>query len=143
MKVTGTGSGLPPVETGAAGGADAASEVHATQGQEQVSGSASSAISGAGQAAPSQATQAANHAGRAAEMREMVMDLGTAVKAGRLSPQAAVDALVERVLDQRVGASGGAMPSAVRAQIESALRSTLSEDPFVGAQLAALSRRQG
>ena len=140
MKVTGAGPGLPSADA-AAGGIDATSGSAAAAGNEQVGGVGAGEASGVSGTTHTDAAHATSESGRAAEMRHLVADLGADVTAGRLSPEAAVETLVSRVLDQR---AGGVTPNpAVRAQLEAALRATLAEDPFVGAQLAALTRSRG
>ena len=55
--------------------------------------------------------------------------------AGRLTPAAAVDRILEQVLDQQVGADA---PAAVREQVRAALQDALENDPLLAEQLRRL-----
>ena len=69
-------------------------------------------------------------------MQHAVADLASELKAGRMSPEAAVDQLLNRVLDGQLGKTD----SGLRDQLAASLRSHLAEDPFLGAHLRALSK---
>ncbi|MDX2021290.1 MAG: hypothetical protein SF187_13705 [Deltaproteobacteria bacterium] len=131
MKVNGTGSGLPPVDAEAA---DAATKAEPSQNASETQGA--SAAETNLQASP----VSPNTQTRAPEMATLVADVNADFQAGRITAEAAVDKIVQRVLDRQVGASAS---PALRAQVESALRQTLANDPFVGAQVSALQRKQG
>ncbi len=127
MKVNGTGAGQPPTDIEAASidKADASDTTKALDGAQ------------AAQSSEAAATVSTQQAGRAPEMAQVVGDLSADLKAGRLSPEAAVDSLVQRILDRQLGSEA---PPALRQELETALRATLAEDPFVSAHVAALSR---
>ncbi len=55
--------------------------------------------------------------------------------AGRLSPAAAVDRILEQVLAQQVGADA---PPAVRERVRAALQDALENDPLLAEQLRRL-----
>src|SRR5947209_3083428 len=97
MKVTGPGSGAPPDGTGAAEGADPARAPGGAFADRLVR------------------TDEAQDAGRANPPARSggiaVADLGAALEAGRLDPQAALDAVISRVIDRQVGRDA---PPAVR-----------------------------
>ncbi len=56
--------------------------------------------------------------------------------AGRLSPAAAVDRILEQVLAQQVGADA---PAAVRERVRAALQDALENDPLLAEKLRRLS----
>jgi DNA gyrase/topoisomerase IV subunit B len=66
----------------------------------------------------------------------VVSDIGAALKAGKLTPQAAIDKVIERVLDRQVGRKAGA---AVREKLSAALRESLADDPMLAAKVRALA----
>jgi hypothetical protein len=65
-----------------------------------------------------------------------VADIGAELKAGKLTPEKAIDKVIERIVDQQVGAK--ASPT-VRGQISTALRDSLADDPLLAAKVRALS----
>jgi hypothetical protein len=65
-----------------------------------------------------------------------VSDIGAALKAGKLTPQAAIDKVIERVLDHQVGRKAGA---AMREKLGAALRESLADDPMLAAKVRALA----
>jgi hypothetical protein len=64
-----------------------------------------------------------------------IADIGKALKAGQITPQVALDRVVEQVVARRVGPNGTA---AVREKISAALRQTLEDDPMLAAKIRAL-----
>ena len=64
-----------------------------------------------------------------------VSDIGADLKAGRLTPQAAIDKVIERVLDRQVGRKAAA---SVRQRLGAALRESLTDDPMLAAKVRAL-----
>lgn len=79
----------------------------------------------------------AQAAGKAEKARQSVdvSDLGAELKSGRLTPQAAIDKVIERVLDSQVGPKAGA---AVREKLGASLRESLADDPMLAAKVRAL-----
>jgi hypothetical protein len=68
-----------------------------------------------------------------------VSDIGAALKAGKLTPQAAIDKVIERVLDRQVGRKAGIE---VRQKIGTALRESLADDPFLASKIRALGQEE-
>ena len=66
-----------------------------------------------------------------------VSDIGADLKAGKLTPQAAIDKVIERVLDRQVGPKAG---PAIRERLGAALRNSLADDPLLAAKVRALSQ---
>jgi hypothetical protein len=73
----------------------------------------------------------------AARTASAVSDIGAELKAGRLTPEAAIDKVVERVLDRQLGK---AATPALRAQLGAALRESLADDPLLAAKVRGLHR---
>ena len=133
MKVNGTGAGVPSVNTEAF----KAPETSQAAGSEKLDSAArknSAAESGVQDASLAAGSQNS----RGAEMKRLVADIAADLKAGHIGTDAAVDKLVKRIIDRQVDSSAS---PALRAQVEAALRNTVQNDPFVGAQLSALGRR--
>ena|SRR5215831_19061345 len=61
--------------------------------------------------------------------------IASELDAGRLSPAAAVDRLLEQVLEQQVGVDA---PAAVRERVRAALQDALENDPLLAEQLRRL-----
>jgi len=66
-----------------------------------------------------------------------VSDIGADLKAGKLTPQAAIDKVIERVLDRQVGRKAG---TAIREKLAAALRESLADDPMLAAKVRALGQ---
>jgi hypothetical protein len=64
-----------------------------------------------------------------------VSDIGADLKSGKLTPQAAIDKVIERVLDRQVGRKAS---TAVREKVGAALRESLADDPVLAAKVRAL-----
>jgi hypothetical protein len=152
MKVTGPDSGSPLGRAAdATEAADAkvdASTIDKPAGARAEGTPTSTSTSGelfaaklAGPQAP-QGTQAtaAGASGQAAPAGPVVSpDLTAGISsdlaAGRLSPQAAVDQVVEQVLTRQLGADA---PAAVREQVRAALQEALASDPLLADKLRRL-----
>jgi hypothetical protein len=80
-------------------------------------------------------TQSAAHAGKVAGVADLARDL----RAGKITPKAAldrvVDRVVERIVARQVGAKG---PAAVRERLAATLRQTLEDDPMLATKIRAL-----
>jgi hypothetical protein len=114
MKVSGPGSKLPPEAPGA---------TDETQGQgaafaEKVAGHGASEAAGATRSAGVMAA------------------IGAELQAGRITPQIALDRVLEQVIDQQVGPSA---PSGVRERVAAALRQALEDDPLLAEKLRTLA----
>ncbi len=88
--------------------------------------------SGAGK---SQVAAKASGAAHAAKISS-VSDIGQALKAGQITPQAAIERVVERVVDRQAGANA---PAAVKQQLAAVLRQALEDDPGLAAKVRALA----
>jgi hypothetical protein len=64
-----------------------------------------------------------------------VSDIGKTLKAGQITPQEALDRVVERVIARQAGPHA---PAAVKQHLSAALRQTLEEDPMLAAKIQAL-----
>src|SRR4051812_13238520 len=113
MKISGPGSKLPPEGAGAAdqakrgAGGDFAEKV----GQAPVEGSTRTA---------------ATH---------LVADITAELQAGRITPQVALEKVINRVVDQQVGPNA---PAGVRERISQALRQALEDDPLLAEKLTTI-----
>jgi hypothetical protein len=65
-----------------------------------------------------------------------VSDIGADLKAGKLTPQGAIDKVIERVLDRQVGRKADA---ALREKLGTAMRESLTDDPMLAAKFRALA----
>jgi hypothetical protein len=75
-------------------------------------------------------------AARTAAQGKLTSDIARALKAKEITPEAAVDQVVSRILDRQVGAGGS---PAARSQVETALRDALESDPVLAAKVKSLS----
>jgi hypothetical protein len=121
MKISGSGSGQPT------SGVGDASEVEGSGGKEFV-GKLDKTEKADATTAPS--------AARSAEVpKSFVSDIGQALESGAITPQAAVDQVVGRVLDNQLGAGA---PAGLRSKVESALREAIETDPVLSAKVRSL-----
>jgi hypothetical protein len=72
----------------------------------------------------------------AARRAGSVSDIGADLKAGKITPQAAIDKVIERVLDKQLGQRATV---ALREKVGAALRESLADDPLLAAKVRALS----
>jgi hypothetical protein len=86
--------------------------------------------SGAGKAQVARASGA----GRPTKVSS-VSDIGQALKSGQITPQAAIERVVERVVARQAGANA---PAAVKEQLATVLRQSLENDPMLAAKVRAL-----
>ncbi len=124
MKISRPPSGAVP---GAPGGSP---EIKATQGKDFAAK--------LDKAAEARAPQSATRAAEAKGTRGVpgVAEVSADLRAGRITPQVALDRVVQRVLDQQVGANA---PAAVREKLGAVLRQTLEDDPVLAAKVRSLS----
>jgi len=66
-----------------------------------------------------------------------VTEIGAELKAGKLTPQAALERVVEHVVNRHLGKTAS---PARRAQLATMLRETLADDPLLAAKVRALGR---
>jgi len=64
-----------------------------------------------------------------------VADIAKALQAGRITPRAALDRVVERIVSRQVGVDG---PATIKKNLSAALRQTLEDDPMLAAKIRAL-----
>jgi hypothetical protein len=121
MKITGPGAGLPP---------EAAAPTAETEVKETPGG-------GAAFADKLQKTGGAGAAGPQAEVSgpALVSDVGTDLKAGKITTEMAMDRVISRIIERQLGADA---PPAVRAQVEAALREALASDPLLVEKVKSL-----
>jgi hypothetical protein len=72
----------------------------------------------------------------AAAKSAFVSDIGADLKAGRITPQAAIDKVIDRIVARQLGIH--AAPAA-KEKIGAALRERLADDPLLAAKVRALS----
>ena len=63
-------------------------------------------------------------------------DLAAELKAGKISPQAAVDRVIDRVVDKQLGTNA---PAAVREKLRAALENAVADDPLLADKIRGLS----
>lgn len=155
MKVNGTGqpptpgaSGAEPVdkavkrdETGPtrdaspvdkSGPADKASFAEKLSGKRPTEGVTGSASASKIARKPAEAS-GVNEVRRANDVA--VNDVAAELRAGKLSPQAAIDKVLERVINRQLGPDA---PPAVRDRVRAALQDALETDPLLTEKLARL-----
>ncbi len=132
MKVNGPGTGATPEADEGPGAADAAGKPTGAAGPDKAANVAHVGRSFTETLAASQPAAHPEHVGGA---DALTADIAADLKAGKLDPKAALDKVVERVLDRQLGANA---PVAVRDQLRDALRDTISSDPFLADRLRGL-----
>lgn len=98
-----------------------------------------------GPEAPGDPTQAAapDQAGRpdapASErgVNTVTAEIAAELAAGKLAPQAALERVVELVIDKQLGAGA---PASIREKLRAALHDTLESDPFLAEKLREIAR---
>jgi hypothetical protein len=65
-----------------------------------------------------------------------VADLGADLRAGRITPQAAIDKVIDRIVAKQLGIHAG---PAAKEKLGGALREHLADDPLLAAKIRALS----
>jgi hypothetical protein len=115
MKISGPGSKLPPEAPGAA------DETKRAPGGNFAEKVGKSSVDGAAGSRP-----AATH---------LVADITAELQAGRITPQVAMDRVINRIVDQQVGRNA---PAGVRERVSQALRQALEDDPMLAEKLGSL-----
>ena len=67
--------------------------------------------------------------------RRLRPNLAADLRAGRITPKAAIDKVINRIVDQQLGTGA---PAAVREQVRSALADAVADDPLLGEKLKQL-----
>ncbi len=62
-------------------------------------------------------------------------DVAAELAAGRIDPKAALERVIERVIDKQIGPGA---PAAVREKVRAALESAVSDDPLLSEKLRSL-----
>ncbi len=137
MKVDGTGQPPAPNIPGSEP-SDKAAKPNDTTGPRESSEpgkSFSEKLAGAGPVEKTRLSEASTvaHASRTGDVA--VNDVAANLQAGKLTPEAAVDQVLERVVARQVGPDA---PPAVRDQVRVALRNAIESDPFLAAKLDRL-----
>lgn len=73
--------------------------------------------------------------GIAASGSSLVADIAADLKAGKITPEVAVDRAMERVLDNQVGSDA---PAGLRTKVEAALKEAVANDPVLLAKIERL-----
>jgi hypothetical protein len=122
MKVTGPTSGAPGIEPGESPARPGAADAEAP-----------GAADGA-QAAGADPTEAAGGAAAAGDAGAIAADIAAELQAGKIGAEAAVEKIIERVLDLQLGPDA---PAALREKLRAVLQQTL-EDPGLAEKLRGL-----
>jgi hypothetical protein len=123
MKVTGSG---PQVPTGAADEAKPAENAKGPTFADKLESTA----------APTQTTSAGAGARTSSAGGKLTGDIAEALVNKEITPEAAVDQVVNRILDKQVGPG---TKSATRASVETALREALESDPVLSSKVKSLA----
>jgi hypothetical protein len=86
--------------------------------------------------ATAKSAASASSKGAAAASSRAVSDIGAALRAGRITPQIAIDKVIDRIVARQLGIH--AAPAA-KERIGAALRERLADDPLLAAKVRALS----
>jgi hypothetical protein len=65
-----------------------------------------------------------------------VADLAAALKAGKLTPKAAVDQVIDRVVEKQLGTRA---PAAAREKLRAALETAVADDPLLAEKIRTLT----
>jgi hypothetical protein len=84
--------------------------------------------------APAEATKTTGK--EAARATSPTADLAAELKAGKISPKAAVDRVIDRVVDKQLGTNA---PAAVREKLRAALETAVADDPLLADKIRGLS----
>lgn len=110
MKISGPGSKLPPEGAGPAEDAQRGAEF-------------------AARVAAGNATDAPTRSA------SVIAAIGAELQDGRITPQIALDRVIEQVIDQQVGPNA---PASLRERVGAALRQALEDDPLLAEKLRGL-----
>jgi len=81
------------------------------------------------------ATRKTGEAGAASAARGLTADVATELAAGRLDAKAAIDKVIQRVIDKQIGPGA---PPAIREKVRAALESAIADDPLLSEKIKAL-----
>ncbi len=68
--------------------------------------------------------------------RSATADLAAELKAGKITPQAAVDRVIDRVVEKQLGTNA---PAAVREKLRAALETAVADDPLLADKIRGLA----
>jgi hypothetical protein len=71
-----------------------------------------------------------------AAARSATSDLAAELKAGKITPQAAVDRVIDRVVEKQLGTNA---PAAVREKLRAALETAVADDPLLADKIRGLA----
>ncbi len=74
----------------------------------------------------------------AGQAEHFAADIGANLGAGRITPDAAINQVIHRILDRQIGADA---PAAVRQRVDAALRDALESDPMLLEKVRSLGAR--
>lgn len=137
MKVTGPNTGTPGATPDAAPvtGTEGAG-VPETDGPKETAGKAfADRLKDPGAASASSGVTGPQGTSEPSPLAGITADIAADLKAGKLAPQAAVEQVMERLLQKHVGADA---PPAVREKLRAALQETIDSDPFIAEKLRSL-----
>jgi hypothetical protein len=84
---------------------------------------------------PTRKTGQTGTPGAASAARGPTADVAKELTAGRIDAKAAIDKVIQRVLDKQVGPGA---PAAVREKVRAALESAIADDPLLSEKIKAL-----
>jgi hypothetical protein len=83
------------------------------------------------------AARPASEPSAASAARGLSADVAAELAAGRIDPKAAIDRVIERVIDKQLGPGA---PAAVREKVRAALQDAVAEDPILSEKIRSLTR---
>ena len=84
------------------------------------------------------ATRPASDVAPAAAARGLTADVAAELAAGRIDPKAAIDRVIERIIDKQLGPGA---PEAVREKVRAALQDAVADDPVLTDKIRSLKSR--
>jgi hypothetical protein len=131
VKINRTGPGGPLGPTGDSPDLDRADNVQKTGGKGFADKLDKSAATGSVAPTSGQGPVAGAQLGKAS----LVADIAADLKAGKISPEVAVDRAMARVLDSHVGPDA---PAGLRTRVEDALKEAVASDPVLLGKIESL-----
>ncbi len=119
------------------GPVDTSAPAQGTEGTDKAAKPASTFAGKVAETAPAGPAAGTSGADKpAATPPRLTGDIGAKLKTGELTPEAAVDQVVNRILDRQIPANA---PAAARSQVETALRDALEGDPVLASKMKSLA----
>jgi hypothetical protein len=132
-KVSGPGSGPPSV--GGPAGKDDKTEGAAGAGGAKFAEKLADKLT---KTDPTRKTGDPSATAAASAARGLTADVAAQLAAGRIDAKAALDRVIERVVDKQLGPGA---PAAVREKVRAALESAVADDPVLGDKIRSLATR--